>query len=51
VDGGTRVRESWDIRQESAVTKPVVRLGAKKTRENMEKTLARIEELVTSDPT
>jgi uncharacterized protein YndB with AHSA1/START domain len=50
VEGGTRVRESWDIRQESAVTKPVVRLGANKTRENMEKTLARIEELVTSDP-
>jgi uncharacterized protein YndB with AHSA1/START domain len=49
VEGGTRVRESWDIRQESAVTRPVVRLGAKKTRENMEKTLARIEELVTSD--
>jgi uncharacterized protein YndB with AHSA1/START domain len=49
VDGGTRVRESWDIRQESAVTRPVVRLGANKTRENMEKTLARIEELVTSE--
>jgi uncharacterized protein YndB with AHSA1/START domain len=47
VDGGTRVRETWDIRSESAVTKPVVRLGADKTRKNMEATLARIEELVT----
>jgi hypothetical protein len=47
VDGGTRVRETWDITSESAVTKPVVRLGADKTRKNMEATLARIEELVT----
>jgi len=47
VDGGTRVRESWDIRHESILTKPVVRLGAATTRENMAKTLARIEELVT----
>ena len=48
VDGGTRVRESWDIRQESALTRPVVRMAAGKTRENMAKTLERIEELVTS---
>lgn len=46
VDGGTLVRESWDIRQESAITKPVVRMAAGKTRENMAKTLERIEEVV-----
>ncbi len=48
VDGGTRVRETWDISQEVGLTKPIVARGAKKTAENMEKTLARIEELVTS---
>lgn len=47
VSGGTRVRESWDISQESAVTKPLVRRGAADTRKNMAATLARIEELVT----
>jgi uncharacterized protein YndB with AHSA1/START domain len=45
-DGGTLVRESWDITHESALTKPVVRLGADKTRENMAKTLERIEQLL-----
>jgi len=48
VDGGTLVRESWDIRQEAAVSRPIVRLAAGKTRENMAKTLERIEELVTA---
>ena len=48
VDGGTRVRETWDISQEASLSKPLVTRGAKKTTENMEKTLARIEELVTS---
>ena len=47
-DGGTLVKESWDISQESLVTKPVVRHGVKATREAMAKTLARIEELVTA---
>jgi uncharacterized protein YndB with AHSA1/START domain len=47
VAGGSLVRESWDISQESAITKPLVRKGAAKTRENMEKTLARIEEITT----
>jgi uncharacterized protein YndB with AHSA1/START domain len=46
VDGGTRVSETWDISQEKI--KAIVRPARKKTRENMEKTLARIEELVTS---
>jgi uncharacterized protein YndB with AHSA1/START domain len=48
VKGGTRVRESWDITHESPFTKPVVRRAAGVTRKNMEATLARIEELVTS---
>jgi uncharacterized protein YndB with AHSA1/START domain len=46
-DGGTIVRESWDITQERP-TKALVRLGRTKTRENMEKTLARIESLTTT---
>jgi hypothetical protein len=41
------VTETWDISQEAAPSKYLVGLGAKKTRANMEKTLARIEELVT----
>lgn len=46
VEGGTRVRESWDITQESVLTKPLVRLGADATRQNMAKTLERIEEIL-----
>jgi uncharacterized protein YndB with AHSA1/START domain len=46
VDGGTLVRESWDISGDS--TKALVRAGRKKTRKSMEQTLARIEELVTN---
>jgi uncharacterized protein YndB with AHSA1/START domain len=46
VDGGTRVRESWDISQERA--KAMIRPARKKTRKSMEQTLARIEEVVTS---
>ena len=48
VDGGTLVRESWDISQEAGLSKPLVARGRKHTVENMEKTLARIEELVTT---
>jgi uncharacterized protein YndB with AHSA1/START domain len=48
VDGGTLVRESWDIRQESALTRPIVRRGANQTRKNMAATLERIEKLVTA---
>jgi uncharacterized protein YndB with AHSA1/START domain len=44
VEGGTRVRESWDITQEKV--KLIVRPARKKTRKSMEKTLARIEEVV-----
>ena len=46
VEGGTRVRETWDISQEGL--KMLVRPSRGKTRKSMEQTLARIEELVTS---
>lgn len=46
-DGGTLVRETWDISQESAVTKPVVKQAAKTTAKNMAATLERIDQLVT----
>jgi uncharacterized protein YndB with AHSA1/START domain len=48
VDGGTRVRESWDVSQDKQ--RPLLKLGPlpEKTRRNMEQTLARIEELVTA---
>jgi len=45
-EGGTLVRETWDIRDEASVTRPVVRLSAKKTEANMIATLERIEELL-----
>ncbi len=45
-DGGTLVRESWDISQE--ILKPMVRPLRKKTNEAMTSTLARIEELLTA---
>jgi uncharacterized protein YndB with AHSA1/START domain len=45
-EGGTLVRESWDISQESAVTRPAVRLGRKDARKNMTATLERIEAIV-----
>jgi uncharacterized protein YndB with AHSA1/START domain len=45
-DGGTLVRESWDISEESPLTKPLVkRTAASATRKNMAATLERIEEL------
>jgi uncharacterized protein YndB with AHSA1/START domain len=48
VEGGTLVRESWDLSQESPATKPLVRRTAgAATRRNMAATLERIEELVT----
>ena len=48
VEGGTLVKGSWDISQESFLTKPAVRMGGKKTGENMAATLARIEEILTA---
>ena len=46
VEGGTRVRESWDITRESLVTRPMVRPAARTTARNMEATLERIEKLL-----
>ena len=48
VDGGTRVRESRDISQESPLTKWLVKREAGRTRKNLEATLERIEKLVVS---
>jgi uncharacterized protein YndB with AHSA1/START domain len=48
VDGGTRVRESWDITHESAATKPLVRKAADETAKNMAATLERIETRLTT---
>ena len=48
VEGGTLVRESWDITHEAALSKPAVRPARGRTREAMEKTLERLEQLVTS---
>jgi len=48
VEGGTLVRESWDISQDRM--RPLLRLGgqAEKTAANMARTLERIEEIVTA---
>lgn len=43
VEGGTLVRETWDISQEAALTKPLVRPAAERTRRGMEATLERID--------
>jgi uncharacterized protein YndB with AHSA1/START domain len=49
VDGGTLVTETWDLSRERWSSKPVVRATmTRATHRNMERTLARIEELVTS---
>ncbi|MCW2601617.1 MAG: Polyketide cyclase/dehydrase [Frankiales bacterium] len=47
VEGGTLVRESWDISQERALTRAMVRQAAAQTAKNMEATLARIEAVLT----
>lgn len=46
VEGGTLVRETWDITQESPISRFSTRRMAGMTKRNMEKTLARIERLV-----
>jgi uncharacterized protein YndB with AHSA1/START domain len=48
VDGGTRVRESRDISEESPLTKWMVQRGSGHTRKDLEATLERIEKLVVS---
>ncbi len=49
VDGGTLVKESWDVSQDHQ--RPLLKLGKlpEVTKSNMEKTLARIEELTVPD--
>lgn len=47
VEGGTLVRESWDITHESAFTKPMARRAAAQTRTNMAATLDRLAEVIT----
>lgn len=47
-EGGTLVRETWDISQEAAFTKPGVKRLADTTAKNMAATLVRIEEIVTA---
>lgn len=47
VEGGTLVRESWDISREKPLTKPMVMRLAGKTRTNMARTLERVEQLLT----
>jgi len=47
-EGGTLVRETWDISQESPLTKPAVKRAAKETAKNMAATLERIEQILTS---
>jgi uncharacterized protein YndB with AHSA1/START domain len=46
VDGGTRVRETWDISEEKV--KFLIRPAARHTRDAMTATLERIEQIVTS---
>jgi uncharacterized protein YndB with AHSA1/START domain len=49
VEGGTLVTESWDLSKERVTSRPVVKLTmTDTTRRNMERTLQRIERLVTS---
>lgn len=49
VEGGTRVKETWDTRTESPFSRPLVRLlMTDTTRQNMTKTLERINEVVTA---
>lgn len=47
VDGGTLVRETWDISTERWTTRPAVRRMGPGTRRNMERTLERIEVVLT----
>jgi hypothetical protein len=42
------VRETWDITQESALTRAIVRRDANAARKNMTATLEKIERIVTT---
>jgi uncharacterized protein YndB with AHSA1/START domain len=45
-DGGTIVRETWDLSQESPFTKPAAKRAGRSTERNMAATLERIEQLL-----
>jgi uncharacterized protein YndB with AHSA1/START domain len=47
VDGGTAVRETWDITQESKLTKPLIRNAGAATKKNMAATLQKLDSLLT----
>jgi uncharacterized protein YndB with AHSA1/START domain len=49
VDGGTRVRETWDLTTESGMSKPFARKAGPSTGKAMTATLERIEHLVATD--
>jgi len=49
VDGGTRVRESWDISHESVLSKWMVKGQGEATAKNMAATLERIEQVLTTE--
>ena len=49
VDGGTAVRETWDITQESKLTKPLIRSAGAATKKNMATTLQRLDNLFTNN--
>jgi uncharacterized protein YndB with AHSA1/START domain len=47
VDGGTAVRETWDITQESKLTKPLIRGAGAATKKNMATTLQKLDSILT----
>ncbi len=47
VDGGTEVRETWDITHESKLTKPLIRSAGAATKQNMSTTLERLDSFLT----
>jgi uncharacterized protein YndB with AHSA1/START domain len=47
-EGGTRVRESWDVSQEAGPKWLIRTLGSGRSKKSMTKTLERIEEVVTA---
>jgi uncharacterized protein YndB with AHSA1/START domain len=47
VDGATEVRETWDITQESKLTKPLIRSAGPATKKNMATTLQMLDDLLT----
>ncbi len=47
VDEGTEVRETWDITQESKLTKPMIRNAGASTKKNMATTLEKLDNFLT----